>query len=306
MRMSSPPRHVAIDPPPPEDPTPPSRAKPLVPFVLLIATVLVPTLFWFRNSFARELDDARLEAFLSRGASATETQHALTELSRRIDAERRGARPKDKPATTFYGQLVLLASADGPDGAEKRKTAAWVMQYDPTAEMFRDALIKLLGDAEPLVAWNAATSLARHGSAAARPRLLEMLAKFEVRAPYGGTFKADARLEETLGAGSGSRLGKITTPQGVVEVLSPVLGRVMTLAADGKSVAVGDVLATLAPSQAAGMNALAALALPGIGLPEDVPAIEEFLRLNPSIEPQVAAQAKNTMAVLRKDRPASR
>ncbi len=304
--MSSAPQHVAVDPPPPPDTTPPSRAKPLIPFVLLIATVLVPTLFWFRNSFARELDDARLEAYLSRNATATESQHGLTDLSRRIEAERRGAKPKDKPATAFYGQLANLASADGADGVEKRKSAAWVMQYDPTSDVFRTALLKLVADPEPLVAWNAATSLARHGSAAARPRLLEMLSTYEIRARHEGVFEADARLEETLGTGSGSRLGTIKTSAGVVEVLSPVLGRVMALPADGKTAAVGDVLAKLAPSQAAGMNALAALALPGIGLPEDVAAIEEFLRLNPSLEPQVAKQARIVIAALRGDHPASR
>jgi HEAT repeat protein len=304
--MSSAPRASAVDPPPPPDTAPPSRAKPIVPFVLLLATVLVPTLFWFQNSFARELSDERLAAYLDARASATEVQHAVTELSRRIEAESRGAAPKGKPASAFYESVAALGKAEGPDGAAKRQSAAWLMQFDARADVFRRALHALLADPAPLVRWNAATSLSRFGDPAARPALLEMLRPYDVLASTAGTFHADAVLEETMGVGSGGRLGTVTTTAGKMEILSPVLGRVMSLATDGKAVVPGDMLARLAPSQAAGMNAMAALALPGMGRPEDVAVIEEFLRHQPTLQPQVEKQAQATKSALRGDAPASR
>lgn len=298
--MTEAPRSVALDPPPPAEAAAPSRRLPLVPFVLLLATVLVPTLFWYSNSFARRLDDERLRNYLRPEASATETQHALNEITRRLDEKRAPL------ADEFYGLVAALERAAGPEGAEKRKAAAWAMQFDPQSETFRAALLKLANDPEPLVAWNAATSLARHGSAAARPALLAMLAPFEVKAPVAGTFRADARLEETLGVGSGGRLGRIDGPRGPVDLPTPVPGRVTKLFKNGETVAVGDTVALLAPSQSAGMNALAALALPGVGRPEDAAAVDAFAKTTPDLQPQVAKQIEATKAALRGDRPTSR
>lgn len=284
---------------------PPARPRAVVPFVLLALTVLVPALFWFKNSFARRLDDDVLRAFLAPTASATETQHALVELTRRLEEEAAGTSRASR-AEAFYPEVVALAAAEGLDGAEKRKAAAWAMQFDVRAAEFRAALVRLLADPAPLVAWNAATSLARHGDAAARPVLLAMLRPYEVRSPVAGAFKPDARLDETLGAGAGSRLAKIETPKGSVELASPVLGRVVKLAASGARVAEGEVVAVVAASQAAAMNALAALALPGIGRPEDVAAVEAFTAATPDLEANVAAQAAATIKALRADNPASR
>jgi hypothetical protein len=284
--------------PPPVPPPPPQRRW--IPFVLLVATLLVPTLFWFKNSFARRLDDEKLRAFLSSGATATETQHALTEITRRIEEERQGrARGSNEaPPSDFYPLIVAVADATGPDGAEKRKTAAWTMQFDPQSEAFRSALLKLVADPDPLVAWNAATSLAIHGSAAARPVLLGMLKPHEAKAPIAGVFKPDARLEETLGVGSGGRLAKIEAPEGVVEMPSPVLGRVTWLAPAGKKVEAGEVVAIIAASQAAAKNALGALIRPGIGRAEDVAVIDAFLKATPDLEPDVKAQADVTKKAL--------
>src|SRR5260370_11581664 len=104
-------------------------------------------------------------------------QHALLQIEQRIEKH-------DPNVRKFYPQVIALTRNPV---AEIRKTTAWVMGQDPTAEEFHRALILLLTDSEPLVRRNAALQLVRFGDASGRPELRAMLQPFEVKSTIAGT-----------------------------------------------------------------------------------------------------------------------
>ncbi|HYC77638.1 MAG TPA: HEAT repeat domain-containing protein [Planctomycetota bacterium] len=294
-RPATPPDGAFASTPEPPPPAPPRRRAPWIPFVLLAATVLVPALFWWKNNYGRRLNDRALAAYLAPDAGPASAQHGLNELATRIDENARGV-SRGAAAETFYPQVVSLAAS--PD-VETRKAAAWAMGRDRDEARFRDALLGMLDDPEPVVRWNAAASLALHGSGAARPTLLSMLRPFEVRAPVAGTFRADARRDETLAIGAGGRIGRIDAASGPVDLAAPVMGKVTHIIETGTAVAADDVVAVVAAAQSAADLAMKALVLPGVGRPEDAEAVEAFLNATEDLDPQVKAQADLTLKALR-------
>jgi hypothetical protein len=147
--------------------------------------------------------------------------------------------------------------------------------------------------------WNAAPALAKHGSAAAREPLLAMLKPHDVVSPVPGVFVAETKEGRTLGSAAASRIGHVNAAEGKVEITAGVFGPVRRLAADGSKVEAGGFLAQVGPAQSAALNALVALSIPGVGLPEDVAAIDAFLAdVGDALDSKVAAQARATKEAL--------
>jgi hypothetical protein len=249
--------------------------------------LLVGIVMYWRSSFRRELGDAELARYLAPDAPDMSTSHGLVELSRRIER-------KDPNRKQFYPAVLALAKSPKH---EKRKVAAWLMGYDPEDEDFEHALTSLIEDPMPVVRFNAAPALALHKSAAARPTLLEMLKPSKVVAATAGVFHPKAKVGEV--ADWQHPLGMVKSGSGEEPVFPTTPGRILTIAADGATVAAGTEIVTLAAGQAPALHALGALTLPGIGRPEDAAVIEAFLAATPDLDDKVRNQAKQAILAVK-------
>ncbi len=269
------------------------RERSFFPIILLV--IVLGTIGWMcTDSFRSRLDDTKLAAALAPTASTTDAQHAAEEITQRIGEEiDRGGAPRGQGVTTFYPALVAMAAS--PD-VERRKSAAWAMQYDRKEPSFHVPLVGLLLDRDPYVARNAATSLAVRGSAAGRDVLLAMLQPYDVRAPISGNARMVLRRGDPIAAGH--RIAMIELAKGEAEILSPIDGRAVVVATDGSVIADGAVLVSIL-SQSSALNAMQALLLPGIGTRADAEAIERFLTMYPDSEDKVLAQARASIAHLK-------
>jgi pyruvate/2-oxoglutarate dehydrogenase complex dihydrolipoamide acyltransferase (E2) component len=111
----------------------------------------------------------------------------------------------------------------------------------------------------------------------------------------GGTLRP--RLKERDAVRPGTLVARIDTPQGVVEVRSPVPGTLVRwLAAEGATVGSEHPLCVLSPDAQAAWEALRGLYL--VGQPEDVPVVESFLRNSGDLPPNVAQQARLTLQAI--------
>lgn len=229
---------------------PPEQQKERSFFPIIILVVVMAAIGWMcSDSFRSRLSDSALRAALEEGATTTQAQHATEELTQRIVAEKdKGLPPKEAPVTSFYPGLIKMAASSDP---EKRKAAAWAMQYDRTEPSFHEPLVRLLADQDPYVNRNAATSLAVRGSAAGRDVLLSMLAPFEVRSPVEGVTEMALASGDPIAAGH--RVARIKTSKGEAEVLSPLDGRVVKSIPTGQKVAEGALSPAFSPSRAPSM-----------------------------------------------------
>jgi len=132
-----------------------------VPVLLVVVTFL----FWYQTWFGRRLTESELREYLEDTSVSHKTQHALTQVVTEIVQH-------DPAVKRVYPQIVGLAGNKEPG---LRAMAAWVMGQDNKSQEFHTALLKLVGDAEPAVRWNAALGLARFGDAAGEPQLRSML-----------------------------------------------------------------------------------------------------------------------------------
>jgi multidrug efflux pump subunit AcrA (membrane-fusion protein) len=86
---------------------------------------------------------------------------------------------------------------------------------------------------------------------------------------------------------------------GVIELRSPITGRLRTLSAQrGKTVHPGEVIATIDPGTEQVWEALRALYL--IGQPDDLPTIRPYQRDVPDVSNDVRQQAVETEQAIRK------
>jgi HEAT repeat protein len=224
--------------------------------------IVVPFLTWYATWFGRDLSDDDIAKYLADEKSPRHIQHALTQLETRIE--------KADPSTKkFYPQIVALTTSEH---AEIRKTAAWVMGQDNTADEFHRALLKLLGDDEPLVRRNAALQLVRFGDASGRPEFRAMLQPYEVKSPIEGT------IVSLLGAGSSIRAGALLarirdTSSAVQEFRSPLDGQISSLQVkEGDSISIGQTICYLTPDQTTVQDSVRALAY--VGTLEDIPLLK--------------------------------
>lgn len=248
--------------------------------------IIVPFLAWYFTWFGRNLSDADIATYLADEKNPRHIQHALSQVEQRIG---RG----DGSARKFYPQIVALTKSPT---AEVRKTAAWVMGRDNRSAEFHRALLDLLKDNEPLVRRNAALQLVRFGDASGRPELRAMLQAFEVKAPFAGTVLS--LLPEGSGIRAGALLARIRdSSNNVQEFRSPLDGKVSTptVAKEGEQVNASQTLLWLIPDHDTIVDALQALAY--VGTPEDLPLIEQSLRIDASSETAIqAAQTKKAIS----------
>ena len=261
----------------------PSRARMstrnrLLFFLTAWLIVLMPFLFWWNTWFGRQLSDTQLTQYLSDEKHPRHIQHALVQLGERM------AR-RDASTTRWYPDLLRLASHPVE---EVRNTDAWVMGQDTSAPGFHDALLKMLGDSSLVVRGNAALSLVRFGDAAGRPQIVALLQPAEILAPASGRV-IDADKPGTSIHQNGL-VAKLQREQQVLEVRSPITGRIRALSAPvGSQVASGTQIATVDPSTEQVWEALRALYL--VGQPDDLPAIRPYERELPEIPDRLRQQA---------------
>jgi hypothetical protein len=295
-----------------ETPGKPGRSMSRTQKILFFATgwliVLMPFLFWWNTWFGRHLSDPQMTEYLHDDKKPRHIQHALVQLGDRMS---RG----DAAAKQWYPDLVHLA---GDPVEEVRNTDAWVMGQDISGAGFHDTLRQMLTDSSPTVRGNAALSLVRFGDATGRPQIVALLAPAEVRVPTSGQlgpstpddFWSDrgrtASVVDRASPGTSIRelgvvvkLGVAVGPDGtgVVELRSPITGRVRTMSAV-QQVHPGDVLAVIDPATEQVWEALRALYL--VGQTDDLPAIRPYERDLPGVSNDVRQQAIETEKAIQK------
>ncbi len=258
--------------------------------ILAFLFVLMPFLFWRATWFGRPLTDAEITKHLADPEHPRKAQHALSQIADRILSRDAAARAT---AGQWYPQIIALSSSSV---AELRITSAWVMGQDNTNGGFREALLKLLHDAHPMVRRNAALSLVRFGDGSGRTEIRGMLEPYAIPAPAAGTLAQ--RLKPGDAINPGTLLGRIRAGQEDIEIRSQVPGVLERwLVSAGANVSTGDSLAAISPSANEAWEALRALYL--VGQREDVPAIERYARGAPDIPDAVRRQAVLTAGAIR-------
>ncbi|HKP36266.1 MAG TPA: HEAT repeat domain-containing protein [Pyrinomonadaceae bacterium] len=251
--------------------TPAPKRRPSNWWLIVVAAlfIIVPFLTWYGTWFGRALSDEKITEYLADESKPRHIQHALTQIEARIEK-------RDQNVKKFYPRIIELSRSSS---AEVRKTAAWVMGQDNKSEEFRQAIIALLKDSEPIVRRNAALQLVRFNDASGRPELRAMLQPFEVKSPIAGTLIS--LLPQGSPIRTGSLLARIRDTTGnVQEFRAPVSGKIgptpgtsAPAAKEGDAVTVNQTIAWLAPDRATISEALRALAY--VGTKEDLALIQQ-------------------------------
>jgi len=256
--------------------------------ILLIAVsfVVMPFLFWRASWFGAPMSPSALTEALAPGAEPRKAQHALAQLGTWMDAHNPAARQ-------WYPAIIVASKHADP---QIRLTAAWVMGLDNTALEFHQALTPMLADPDAMVRVNAALALVRFADAAGRPQLLALLQPYTLAAPSSGFTTATLRPRLKPGdvVRSGTLVARMDSPAGVVEVRSPVPGKLERwLQSAGAQIAPQQPLCVLSPDPQAAWEALRGLYL--VGRPEDVPVVAAFLRTSGDLPGNVSEQARLTL-----------
>jgi len=258
---------------------------------LTLLFVLMPFLFWQATWFGKPLNDAQLEKSLADREHPRETQHALSQLADRILA--RDAFTRDS-ARRFYPQIVAIAQT-GQD--ELRLTAAWVMGQDNSVPDFRQELLRLSQDPNPMVRRNAALALVRFGDASGRDEIRSMLQPSSVAAPVPGSL--EERLKPGDAINPGTLLGRIDAgDRSRTELRSQIAGAIdHWLVPDKTAVAVGQPVLLVNPSVDEIWESLRALYL--IGEAQDLPVVDALARGSGAVPANVRQQAELTATAIR-------
>jgi hypothetical protein len=272
------------------DPTPaapkPKRSMSRTQKVLFFTTgwliVLMPFLFWWNTWFGRHLSDQQLTEYLHDDKKPRHIQHALVQLGDRMSHS-------DASAKQWYPDLLRLSTNPVE---EVRNTDAWVMGQDTSGTGFHDALLKMLQDSSPMVRGNAALSLVRFGDATGRPQIVALLQPAQLTAPSAGSvIDADRPGTAIHQGGLIAKLSVAGAPQ-LLEIRSPIPGRIRSVPSKGANVAAGAEVAVIDPGTEQVWEALRALYL--IGQPEDLSAIRPYERDVPDVSNDVRTQAQET------------
>jgi hypothetical protein len=262
-----------------------SRNQKILFFVTGWLIVLMPFLFWWNTWFGRQLSNQQLTAYLQDDKKPRHIQQALVQISERISHH-------DAAVAQWYPELVTLA-ADPVE--EVRNTDAWVMGQDTSGAGFHDTLLKMLNDSSPMVRGNAALSLVRFGDATGRPQIVALLQPAQITAPQAGSIADSDRPGTAIH--QGGLIAKLASSdsgasQTVIEIRSPIPGRIRSVAAAGANVAPGAQIAVVEPGTEQVWEALRALYL--VGRLDDLPAIRPYERDLPDISNDVRQQAQET------------
>lgn len=259
-------------------------------FTLLLALlfVLVPFLFWRGSWFGQTLSEEETGRYLTQTEKPRKTQHALVQVAERIQRS-------DPTVKRWYPQVRALATHPAP---EIRVMVAWVMGQDNQSAEFHGALLDLLHDPDPLVRRNAALSLVRFGDPSGKPELVRMLQPYPVTSPRAGAISL--RLKEDDTVNPGTLLARVRTgEESPFELRSPLPGRVgRWLVRDGQSVAAGEAVVLLSPSEEQVWEALRALYL--VGEVSDLPEVETYAGGVPGMPDKVRQQAVLTAEAIRR------
>lgn len=268
---------------------PPGPKIKLLVFGVAFLMVLVPFLFWKGTWFGTVLSDQKLGEYLDRSARPRDTQHALLQISEQM------ARGQWEQSRRWYPALLPLVSHPVP---EVRNTLAWLMGQDTKQAEFHQALAVLVKDSNPLVRRNAALALVRFADAQGRPEILSMLRPFIVVSPKAGVLRY--RLREDDSVDTGTLLARLETGEtGPFEVRSVLPGFVSEkLVADGTTVAEGQNILVLAPSDGQVWEALRGLYL--VGQTEDLETIQNFTGRSAHLGERTRQQARFTIEAIKK------
>jgi HEAT repeat protein len=278
------------DPRPTQEPALARARMPLRNRILFLAMawviVLMPFLFWRGTWFGRPLSDQQIGNYLHDSTHARHTQHALVQIGERISRH-------DATVNNWYPDLVALASSPVE---EIRSTDAWVMGQDPAQPAFHRALLGLLKDSSPTVRGNAALALVRFGDPAAHDEIVRLLQPTIVAAPAAGQVTDTARAGTSVH--QRGTIAKLKTAQGILEVRTPIAGRVHSVAVQtGANVTAGSEIATVDPATEQIWEALRALYL--IGRVEDLPLVQQYERDTAERPQRISRQAALTAQAIR-------
>jgi hypothetical protein len=272
-----------------------SRTQKILFFVTGWLIVLMPFLFWWNTWFGRQLSNQQLTAYLRDDKKPRHIQQALVQISERISRH-------DAAVAQWYPELVTLAANPVE---EVRNTDAWVMGQDTAGAGFHQTLLRMLNDSSPMVQGNAALSLVRFGDATGRLQIVALLQSAQITAPQAGRIADSDRpgtaihqggLIAKLAVANSSASGS-APPQSIIEIRSPIPGRIRSVAATGANVTAGAEIAVVDPGTEQVWEALRALYL--VGQLEDLPAIRPYERDLPDISNDVRQQAQETEKEIR-------
>jgi len=266
-----------------------SRNHKILFFLTAWLIVLMPFLFWWNTWFGRRLSNQQLNEYLHDPKKPRHIQHALVQLGERMSRQ-------DASARRWYPDLIQLASNPVE---EVRNTDAWVMGQDTSAGEFHAALLKMLNDASPIVRGNAALSLVRFGDARGRPQIVALLQPAQILAPASGKI-VDADRPGTA-IRHGGLIAKLQEGAQVVEIRSPIPGRIRSVEQTGAKVAGGAEIAVVDPATEQVWEALRALYL--IGQPDDLGVIRPYERELPEVPDPVRQQAIATEKAIQQRSP---
>src|SRR5262249_25828599 len=170
----------------------------------------------------------------------------------------------------------LIALSGNPE-TEFRLTVAWLMGFDNKAPQFHDALLKLLKDPEPIVRRNAALALVRFEDSSGREELVSVLRPYVLKAPVEGMVESSMREGATVARRT--LLARIQEPDGkVVELRSPLPGRIEKIVPNGTQLKRDEDLLTINSDEQSVWEALRGLAL--VGTADDLPLIQSYADSN--------------------------
>jgi hypothetical protein len=271
--------------------TKPKRSMSRTQKILFFATgwliVLMPFLFWWNTWFGRHLSDQQLNQYLHDDKKPRHIQHALVQMGDRMSHS-------DAVAKQWYPELIRLAN----DPVEEvRNTDAWVMGQDTSGAGFHEVLLKMLQDSSPMVRGNAALSLVRFGDATGRSQIVALLQPAQITAPVNGHI-VDADRPGTA-IHQGGLIAKLAASdsQQVVDLRSPIPGRIRSVSQTGANVAAGAQVAVIDPGTEQVWEALRALYL--VGQFDDLAVIRPYERELPDISNDVRQQALETDRAIR-------
>jgi hypothetical protein len=268
-----------------------SRTQKILFFATGWLIVLMPFLFWWNTWFGRHLSDQQLTEYLHDDKKPRHIQHALVQMG-----ERMGHLDKahsDTAVQQWYPDLVRLAANPV---AEVRNTDAWVMGQDTSGTGFRETLVKMLQDPSPMVRGNAALSLVRFGDASGHTEIVALLQPARITAPEDGRIVDSDRPGTPIH--QGGLIAKLQPAQGaIIELRSPIPGRIRSVAGAGANVASGAEIAVVDPGTEQVWEALRALYL--VGQIDDIPAVLPYERDLADISKDVRQQAMDTEKAIR-------
>ena len=148
-----------------------------------------------------------------------------------------------------------------------------------------------------MVRGNAALSLVRFGDASGRPQIVALLEPTQIAAPQSGRIVDSDR--PGIAIHQYGLLAKLS-PTGsteIIEIRSPIAGRIRSVAEAGANVAAGTDIAVVDPATEQVWEALRALYL--VGQVDDLPAVRSYERDLPDISNDVRQQATETDKAIR-------